>query len=137
MSVPDPDVVAKVGQWMRFAGEDLAYARLGLGGKPDPPFRLVAYHAQQCAEKSLKAYLISSGTDFPYTHDIERLLSLCSAVGVSVTALMVAAELTSYAIATRYPSEIEEVAQADAERAVDLAVLVMRTVEQWLAQAGI
>jgi hypothetical protein len=62
---------------------------------------------------------------------------LCSTVGVSVTALMVAAELTSYAIATRYPGEIEDVVQADAERAVDLAVLVMRTVEQWLAQAGV
>jgi HEPN domain-containing protein len=137
MSGHDPDVLEKVRQWVRYADEDLAYAQLGLSMEAGCPFRLVAYHAQQCAEKYLKGYLVLTGTDFPYTHDIERLLSLCSAAGASVTGLMDAAELTSYAITTRYPGEVEEVDRAEAERAVQLAVLVKRTVEGWLTEGGL
>ena len=40
------------------------------------PYRLVAYHAQQCAEKCLKAYLVAGLTDFPCTHNIGVLLEL-------------------------------------------------------------
>ena len=36
------------------------------------------YHSQQCAEKSLKAYLISKMTDPPRTHDLLELNNLCA-----------------------------------------------------------
>jgi len=67
MSDTEPAVVAKVRQWARHA----------LTLTSGCPHRLIAYHAQQCAEKYLKAYLVSAGVDFPYTHNISRLLELC------------------------------------------------------------
>ena len=36
------------------------------------------FHAQQAAEKYLKAFLCFNGIDFPKTHDIEELLGLCA-----------------------------------------------------------
>ena len=39
----------KVSQWMSYSGEDLRLARVGLALRSFCPFRLVAYHAQQCA----------------------------------------------------------------------------------------
>jgi HEPN domain-containing protein len=45
------------------------------------PYRLIAYHAQLCAEKYLKAFLVYHRIDFPYTHDIGRLLELCAEKG--------------------------------------------------------
>jgi HEPN domain-containing protein len=45
--------------------------------KSNVPCRIIAFHAQQCAEKYLKAYLVSQKVDFPYTHSIATLLKLC------------------------------------------------------------
>ncbi|MBW1960508.1 MAG: HEPN domain-containing protein [Deltaproteobacteria bacterium] len=38
----------------------------------------VCFHAQQCAEKYLKAFLTFKNIDFPKTHDIGELLALVS-----------------------------------------------------------
>ena len=35
------------------------------------------YHAQQCAEKSLKAYLEFKNITIPKTHSLDKLLDLC------------------------------------------------------------
>ncbi len=36
----------------------------------------------ECAEKYMKALLVSKGADFPKTHDLLMLNNLCSAVGL-------------------------------------------------------
>ncbi len=38
---------------------------------------LAVYHAQQCAEKALKGYLVFSSIPLVKSHDLGRLLSLC------------------------------------------------------------
>lgn len=53
----------KAREWTRSADEDLRLARHGLSLKSACPYRLIAYHAQQCAEKYLKAFLVSEGVD--------------------------------------------------------------------------
>jgi len=56
MSDPDQDVIMKVMQWMSYADDDLRLAKNTLETmKEKCPYRLVAYHAQQCVEKYLKA----------------------------------------------------------------------------------
>lgn len=59
MSIPDSEVLRKVTQWLSYADEDLSLARHGMTMARGRPFRLIAYPAQQCAEKCLKAYLYS------------------------------------------------------------------------------
>ncbi|WP_342452697.1 HEPN domain-containing protein [Thermococcus stetteri] len=39
-----------------------------------------AFHAQQCAEKALKAFLVWSGKPLKKTHDIGELIILCSQI---------------------------------------------------------
>ena len=41
----------KVLQWLAYAEEDLRLARHGLTLQSNCPYRLIAYHGQQCAEK--------------------------------------------------------------------------------------
>lgn len=77
MSAIDPTVLKWVRQWISYAEDDFRLARHALSLSSDVPYRLIAYHAQQCAEKYLKAYLVSHNTDFPYTHNIKALLKLC------------------------------------------------------------
>ena len=81
---PDPEILRKVRLWLEYADEDLRLAIHGMKILEPCPFRLVAYHAQQCVEKLLKAYLIYQGVDFPYTHNISALLELTHRMAVFV-----------------------------------------------------
>ena len=139
MKAPDEQVQHKVQKWIAFADEDLRFAHAGMSlpGRGIPPYRLVAYHAQQCAEKYLKAYLVCRGVDFPYTHNISTLLELCSDYAAWPTSLREAEELTDYAITTRYPGEDEEVTQDEAVNAIDIAQKVRNRVRTELKLLGI
>ncbi len=74
MNAIEYEIHNKVNIWIAFAEEDLCMAQYAITMKNAVPYRLIAFHAQQCAEKYLKAYLVFKGVDFPYTHDIFRLL---------------------------------------------------------------
>ena len=69
MTAPPEPIVQKVRAWVTCANEDLRVAQHTLTLPNQCPYRVVAYHAQQCVEKYLKAYLVLRGTDFPYTHN--------------------------------------------------------------------
>ena len=137
MSNPDPEVLKKVKQWLVYGDEDLRYAKHGLSLSEDCPYRLVAYHAQQCVEKHLKAYLVLHGVDFPYTHNISVLLELCAEQAFPAREIRDAEELTSFAITTRYPGEDEDVTETEARRTVDLAAQAREVVREALLREGI
>lgn len=70
------------------------------------------FHAQQCAEKALKALLIARSIEFPPTHAIERLLDLLSGAAVELPPdVDEAFILTQYAVQTRYPGVWEPVTE--------------------------
>jgi len=135
MSELEAEIRYKVGQWVEYADEDLRMARHGLVLGAEAPYRLIAYHAQQCAEKYLKAYLVFRGIDFPFTHNILRLLELCAAEWVAT--IRHAEVLTTYAVTTRYPGEDEQVTEQEARAAIITATEVRQTVREALVQAGV
>jgi hypothetical protein len=57
--------------WLRFAEADL---RLAAADIPDVMLSLFCFHAQQAAEKAIKAVLTHAGIDVQRTHDIRNLL---------------------------------------------------------------
>ena len=69
--------------WIALAEEDYLLARSALHRKK--PLRYGAcFHAQQCAEKYLKAVLVLHRKAFPKTHDLLALSDLCAQAGVIV-----------------------------------------------------
>jgi HEPN domain-containing protein len=90
------------------ADEDLRLAKHAFKLKSSCPYKLIAYHAQQCAEKYLKAYLVFRNIDFPYTYNISHLLELCPDLAVQAKDLHEAKVLTPYAITARYHAETVE-----------------------------
>jgi len=72
MSPIEERVLVKVREWITFAEEDLKLAKHGLT-LASGPYRLLAFLSQQCAEKYLKAYLVSRAVDFPFTHNLRYL----------------------------------------------------------------
>lgn len=115
----DERTLTVVRGWVEKAESDLKVADIALKAGADCPTDAVAFHAQQCAEKYLKALLSFTGSDVPRIHDIEELV-VASRIQLDLT---VAEQrlLTDYATVTRYPGDYEPVGLAEARRAVRLA----------------
>lgn len=96
------------------------------------PYRLICYHAQQCAEKYIKAFLVSKFIDFPYTHSINALIKLVPQEFNLITKLESVFTLTNYAVARRYPGEYQNIDKEHAQNAVYLAELVKRIIYELL-----
>jgi HEPN domain-containing protein len=136
MKPPDAFILEKVRQWLAYADEDLGVARHGFSMPGTPPYRVIAFHAQQCAEKYLKAFLVFQGVDFPYTHSLRRLLDLCTATTPWAEQLRDAEELSPYAVTARYPGEDLEVSETEARRAVQIAEQAGQVIRSALREEG-
>jgi HEPN domain-containing protein len=136
MSDARTDIEKEVQEWLDFAAEDLRYAQHGLTLTNEEPTRLIAYHAQQCVEKNLKAYLIFRKYKFDYSHSIAYLLDCCARFSLWADSLRDAEELTPYAVTARYPGIATPLNLDDARRAIQLAGRVASTVHEALADEG-
>ncbi|MCS4057047.1 HEPN domain-containing protein [Salinibacter ruber] len=97
----------------------------------------LCFDAQQAAEKALKALCIERGIDFPYVHDLARLVTLLQDEGQPVPdAVREAVRLTRYAVLTHYPGLDDPVSEDDYERAVAIAERVVEWVESHLEMGG-
>ena len=67
---------------------------------------IACYHAQQCAKKHLKGYLVSKGVAFKFVHELAYLVNLCRSVDPEFDKVVDAAvELQDYATDVRYPGD--------------------------------
>lgn len=94
-----------VQDWMRKADGDLRAAEHLLALEQQDYFT-AAFHAQQAAEKLLKAFLVRHQVPFGKTHDIQELLELSAGTDASLKRQLVsAAALTPFGVEFRYPGE--------------------------------
>ena len=117
-----------VAQWIGRARSDLILAQMADNERILP--EILAFHAQQAAEKALKALLIHNQVEFPRTHVIALLLNLCGQAGYQAPEkLLDALDLTRYAVAARYPSDEDPVTRDQAREAALAASNVLTWVE--------
>ncbi|MBN1671411.1 MAG: HEPN domain-containing protein [Kiritimatiellae bacterium] len=131
MSRRHEELDRQVRRWLRYADEDLRVARQTLLMKPCP-YRLAAFHAQQCAEKCLKAYLIRHEIDFAYSHNISYLLELAEDTAPWGKGIEEADRLTHFAVTVRYPAERRRLTRVQTQKAIALAEQVRRAVRRAL-----
>ncbi len=82
----------------------------------------LCFHAQQAAEKAVKALLIKQGVEFPYVHDLAELLTLLEQKGIVLPETVKQAEkLTRFAVFTRYPGIASPVSHEEYEESLSLA----------------
>jgi HEPN domain-containing protein len=97
---------------------------------------LLCFHAQQAAEKAIKAVLIVRGIEPPRTHSITALLDLLPPAAPRPKDLMAARALTTYAAVTRYPGQAGPVSEEDHREAVRLAEAVVAWAEEVIGNKG-
>ena len=90
---------------------------------PGTAFEDYCFDAQQAAEKALKSIFVHEGITFPFTHDLEDLVSLFRrSINLPVPEFRnEIAFLSDFAATTRYPGWGEPVNEAELVRARKMA----------------
>jgi len=86
------------------------------------PWDTVSFHAQQAAEKFLKAFLVYHAKPLARTHDLVALLAGCAEINPSLAGLeQDCQELTYYAVTSRYPTDLYEPKEKEAREMIEAA----------------
>jgi HEPN domain-containing protein len=100
-------------EWVTKAEGDFATASREIRIRKSPNYDAVWLHAQQCAEKYIKALLQEAEVPFGKTHHLVALLELLLAVEQSWELLRPQMQsLNAYSVSVRYPGEAADKAMA-------------------------
>ena len=89
--------------WVAKAEEDRLCIRNEMAAA-QTPWTVVCFHAQQAAEKHLKAFLVANGVDPERTHALDEVLKECLRFDDSLAVLQSdCRQLTDFAVDIRYP----------------------------------
>jgi HEPN domain-containing protein len=118
-----------VDEWLEKAEGDFRTTEREARVRKAPNYDAVCFHAQQCAEKYLKAFLTQRQIPFRPIHDLEVLLNLVIPVSPDLElARDLFLLLNDYAVDVRYPGESATKEEARA------AVKAVRTVRALIQQ---
>jgi HEPN domain-containing protein len=125
---PDAFMPGGPADWLRHAYSDLALAST----TPLPQILLeqLCFHAQQAAEKALKAVLVAYNIPVPRTHNLRTLYDLLPMEVMAPPDIQEAVGLSEYAVASRYPGVNEPIEDEEYREAVDLAEAVVYWAER-------
>jgi HEPN domain-containing protein len=116
--------------WVRYAEEDHLMARSALRRRL-PLTNAACFHAQQCAEKYLKAMLVARGYAFSKVHDLLVLKSECEQALIPLPIPDDQLSILSYyAVRARYPGDTPT--PDDAREAMTIAQAVRRFARRFL-----
>jgi HEPN domain-containing protein len=97
----------------------------------------VAFHAQQAAEKAMKAALLLSGIEPPRTHDLDGLCELLPGDWRVKQKHHRLDRLTEHAAERRYPDDVSPVSSIQAATAVRQAIAIVREVREDFERRGV
>jgi HEPN domain-containing protein len=125
-------------KWILKAENDLKIAKDEMLTE-NPATDAICFHAQQCVEKYLKAYLISKDKEISKTHDILFLIKQCLLIDNEFNYLLElnADSLTSYAVEIRYPDDFYFPSLEEAKEAIEICEKVKQFVINKFKEMGI
>jgi HEPN domain-containing protein len=104
--------------WLAKADNDILNIQNNLAAER-VPWDTVCFHAQQAAEKTLKAVLLFHELPASRTHDLVILLMECVAVQPSLSDLEPDCQMfVPFAVEVRYPGDLPEPEEQDAHELV-------------------
>ena len=123
---PRRDSLGSPEDWLVYAESDLRMAQVARERKDIIPEQ-ACFHAQQSAEKALKAVLLFKSIEFPLVHDLKTLVGLLQRNAISFPPeIQETGLLTPYAAEARYPGHLEEITASDVDEAIRLAEAVVQ-----------
>ena len=118
-------------EWVKKADADFKTAQRELAVEVSPNCDAVCFHAQQCAEKYLKARLVEEDISFTRTHDLTAILDLVISIESDWESFRNnLISLTDCAVEVRYPGCFADI--DDAQQAFQTSQQVRKTVRRSL-----
>ena len=97
-----------VQEWLRYSRNDLISSKHLYKDLFPKQIEVSCYLSQQCAEKTLKGYILFIDIEPPKTHNLIELCQICMKHDNTFSEIIDAcADLTPYGVAVRYPNELE------------------------------
>ena len=125
---PDPVRLEDTREWISKAAQDLRRVHILSAADPSD-IEGVLFHAQQAAEKVLKAFLVWHDVPFRKTHGLEEIGAQCASIDPTLANLIQRGEaLTVYAWRFRYPGAPYQPDLEEAKAAADLAERVFEEI---------
>ena len=91
---------------------------------------IFGFHAQQAAEKLLKAWLALLGETYPTTHDLARLVAMLRERGVEATRFNELVEYTPFAVQFRYAPGDLSARPLDRDTAIERVEALLKEVRR-------
>lgn len=128
VSEPAPEEWPSVAAWLEKAERDMLLVDREMT-QADPLWEIIGFHAQQAAEKTLKAGLVMRGRRPPRTHVLSELLSELLTTGAPLPDLIADCErLEPFAVEARYPGAVAIPTDAEGRVLVESARRIIATV---------
>lgn len=132
-----PNQFQQVASWVKKAEDDFRSAEYLSSMDEDTPFEVICFHAQQCAEKYIKALLLWLKIDFPKTHDLMILIRLIPTEFALAINMEELAPLNRCSIEPRYPGEWDSFLEDDAAEAMAISRAVRKEVRKRLPEESL
>lgn len=134
MRPPEQVIRDFVRQWLDKAEEDLRAGEILLDSDLED-FDSVGFHAQQAAEKFIKAVLVRHQIPFPKSHSIQLLRGLVAQADKALAEKLSPADsLTPYGVEFRYPGESEPVSWEQGAETVQIAGQIRKEILVYLEE---
>ncbi len=125
---------ALVDEWLKRAHSNLERAKAGKVAE-EILFEDLCFDCQQTVEKSIKALLVYLDIEFEKIHSISKLLKQLEDAGITVPEeVKETAELSVYAVDTRYPGDYDPVTAPEYKLALAMAEKVIKWAEELIEQ---
>jgi len=115
------------------ARKDLA-ALCAMGDRQAFADEILGFHAQQTAEKALKAWVAYLGQEYPFRHDLGELLSLLEGLGQDVRRFWDLVDYTDFGVRFRYEAVEEEEPPLERESTCARLTALVEHVERLLGE---
>jgi len=130
--MPGPESNYK--SWLRKAENDLLNIDNNLSAERIP-WDTICFHAQQAAEKTLKAFLAYNACNLTRTHDLVALLALAVELDSGLSDLEEdCRKLTYYAVGARYPDDLYESNESDSREMIAASQRIRARINSRLPQ---
>lgn len=95
---------------------------------------IFGFHAQQAAEKLLKAWLSTLDVEYPLTHDLSLLLETLKSKGQDIEAHSGLLDLNAYAVRFRYEEVTGDVLRLDRTQKLEELGVLAAAVERLISE---
>ena len=128
MKKPDSNYKA----WLAKAANDMLNIENNVSAD-NIPWDTVCFHAQQAAEKTIKAFLAFHSLSITRTHDLVALLSQAAEINPELGQLRVSCQkLNYYAVSSRYPDDLFEPDESEGREMVKISQEIQTTIQEVL-----